>query len=731
MGRLKKDPRLLKHQIGLFISDEERYRLRHMAKTWGVTASQMFGILINRAYEQGSYLQGYDDLSQDERQDLIYQREHVLAVTGNRAQSARQRNLERRNGLDRGLTNVMVVIAPQKQNLPGVFCHNLGQVWVIPYGILYKVKSTSLIPYQCFASVFDYFIGRRILPSHIASFIGKHRDYVLSSFGEKAVLTRLFAVYGNLNLSLQQSREIAQDTERAYERERVNRQLAKEYGFSAPTPNPSNKEVSSLLSQIKDSANVQINEQLKQDEDAGIDTEIDTYHGPADEDEKHEFGLDDADEFSASDFDTLNDNQTLDEISKGAFNDDAVSASAKNANSVKAINDITHAVVTAPTNVGTIDANKDSDTNINAIPNSKGKGRGKGRGASDNSRIGNISNIKKDDIKADTIQSDMLLAKLEPLKAMTTTDDFAMAARSTSNLTQWGSTKEQDESNFVTRNKEREALGRWEAGIFVPYENVDPSRYYKSPSSLLGEDENDIPELPEDAPDISSALEIKSVLDTLPLDSMDRYFNRKERQHQVKQRHSDTDKIDFSNIDPYTSLRCEEEPPIPLKVLKVQPSELPKVFDPFDPFDYYESYADWLPHGDKTDEMGIVASSNASDKNATPASDSSNESYVAKNSSSEKTTDLVYLSEVANNANIVGSVLVQNSAPDQTRGQSSTQITNSLVYGSVQAHRSPTIVGGRLESYDSQGSMLISTNSSLNTKKPRRKRALRSTKATK
>ena len=268
MGRPKKDPREVKRQIGLFISDEERFRLKKMARTWGLTISQMVCTLINRAYEQQDYLKGYDELSQDDRKDLVYQREHVQNITNNRSDAARRRNLDRRNGLDRGLTNVMVVVAPEVQNLPGVFCRNLGQVWVIPYGILYRVQPTTLIPFPCFASVLDYFTGKRISPSQIAPFINRHRDYVLSSFGEKAVLSRLFAVYGNVNLSIQQSRALAMDEATAKERYEANVQLAREYGDTS--------DFSSLMNQINVYARQQIDEQISQDEAAGIDADIDS-----------------------------------------------------------------------------------------------------------------------------------------------------------------------------------------------------------------------------------------------------------------------------------------------------------------------------------------------------------------------------------------------------------------------------------------------------------------------
>lgn len=302
MGRNKKDPREIKRVMGLFVTDEERYRLRHMAETWGVTYSQMASIIINRAYESGNYLRGYDQLSAEEREELVYQREQVQNLTRKREYQARKRNSDRRSGLDRGLTNVMVVVAPEHQDLPGVFCNNLGQVWIIPYGVLYRVRPTSLIPYPCFASVLDYFSGRRIPPFQIAKFIAKHRAYVLSSFGEKAVLTRLFAVYGKLDMSIQQSREIAMDSGRAYERAMAQKELDKEFGYTT--------DVSSLLASIKISADEQINEQLKEDEEAGIDADIDVYKGP------------DSDAESDSDLNEMSSQDELDAAAAAAAADD-------------------------------------------------------------------------------------------------------------------------------------------------------------------------------------------------------------------------------------------------------------------------------------------------------------------------------------------------------------------------------------------------------------------------
>ena len=289
MSSRKKDPRELKRQMAFHISDEERYRLRHMAQTWGITVSQMICLLVNRAYEQGSYLYGYDALTQDQRADLVLRRAHVLFIANKRADAARRRNFDRRNGLDRGLTNVMVIVAPLEANFPGVFCHRLGQVWIIPYGLFYRVRESAAVQYPCFASVLDYFGGRRIAPHEVSSFIARHRDYILSSFGEKAVLKRLFAVYGKIELSVQESRIITRAETVARERAMANLELEREYGVSDPNgqpyrasssaaSSPLDAELDALMSHISRSTQEQIDEQIRQDQKQGVSTMIDAYN---------------------------------------------------------------------------------------------------------------------------------------------------------------------------------------------------------------------------------------------------------------------------------------------------------------------------------------------------------------------------------------------------------------------------------------------------------------------
>ncbi len=47
MGRLKKDARQVKKAVTIFISDEELFRVKQMAQTWGTNVSQMVAHLIN------------------------------------------------------------------------------------------------------------------------------------------------------------------------------------------------------------------------------------------------------------------------------------------------------------------------------------------------------------------------------------------------------------------------------------------------------------------------------------------------------------------------------------------------------------------------------------------------------------------------------------------------------------------------------------------------------------
>ena len=224
MGRKKKDARQVKKQVSVFMTDEESFRVKQMAQTWGVNVSQMVAHLINQAYTTGAYLNGYDKLSQDERADLVARRAYSNFLTARRSEAARVRNFDRRNGLDRGLTNVMVIAAPEDmtyfkgKDFPGIFCKNLGDVWIVPYGLLNKVSVVEIIEFPCYASVFDYFAGKAIAPGALTDFIDDKRDYVLSSFGEKAVLKRLFELYGHLrfppmrqakNIVREQSEELA------------------------------------------------------------------------------------------------------------------------------------------------------------------------------------------------------------------------------------------------------------------------------------------------------------------------------------------------------------------------------------------------------------------------------------------------------------------------------------------------------------------------------------------
>lgn len=201
MARPFKEKQDRKKQMSVFFTDEERFRLRQMAQTWGWTQSQMLSKLINQAYVSGSYLDGFEELSADEREDLNLRRQQVSFITSRRKAAAMERNQDRRNGLDRGLTNVMVVKAPEDLKLPGLFCKNLGMVWVIPYNIIYRVSIHSIIEYPCFASVLDYFTGQEIPKNQLSDFMLEQRDYILSSEGEKAVLRNLVEAYGRLSPS--------------------------------------------------------------------------------------------------------------------------------------------------------------------------------------------------------------------------------------------------------------------------------------------------------------------------------------------------------------------------------------------------------------------------------------------------------------------------------------------------------------------------------------------------
>ena len=224
MGRPRKDSRSVKRQRSVFLSDEEYVRLKDMAATWGITVSQMVSELINQAWESNAYLNGYDRLSADERHQLSEQRMRTMERTRRRAIGFEGSYYDRMNGLDRGLTNVMIIAAPEnigssglgsgaasgagggaggqqgRREFPGIFCSSLGNVWVVPYGMLDRLTSVELMGWPCYASVLDYFAGSPIPKSHLGEFIDTNKSHVLSSYAEKAVLKRLYELYGRMRM---------------------------------------------------------------------------------------------------------------------------------------------------------------------------------------------------------------------------------------------------------------------------------------------------------------------------------------------------------------------------------------------------------------------------------------------------------------------------------------------------------------------------------------------------
>lgn len=221
-GRPRKDPGEVKRQVAFFLTDEERRMLKEMALLWGCTASQFLANLIRDNYKSKRYMKGFNQLSQDERAELVSQRQTTQFITSRREQTAMQRNLDRRMGMDRSLTNVMVIAAPQAVtqsavrnvalqdgiNVPGIYCKNLGDVWIVPYGQLYRISVVEIIQYPCYASVLDYFAGKRIAPGLLSDFIDSQHDFKLSSMGEKAVQERLAKVYGTIRYPVKESFEL-------------------------------------------------------------------------------------------------------------------------------------------------------------------------------------------------------------------------------------------------------------------------------------------------------------------------------------------------------------------------------------------------------------------------------------------------------------------------------------------------------------------------------------------
>ena len=224
-GRPRKDPSEVKRQVGFFLTDEERSMLKEMALLWGCTASQFLADLIRDTYKSKRYMKGFNRLTQDERAELVTQRQTTQFITSRRENSAMQRNLDRRMGMDRSLTNVMVIAAPQAVthsalrqlepgelsegiDIPGIYCKNLGNVWIVPYGQLYRISVVEIIQYPCYASVLDYFAGKRIAPGLLSDFIEQQHDFKLSSIGEKAVQERLAKVYGSIRYPVKESFEL-------------------------------------------------------------------------------------------------------------------------------------------------------------------------------------------------------------------------------------------------------------------------------------------------------------------------------------------------------------------------------------------------------------------------------------------------------------------------------------------------------------------------------------------
>lgn len=197
-GRPKIEDNLLKRQLSIFLTNDERSMVKEMADELGVTVSQVIAYLVRQSYQNKTYLKLNENLSQEEREDLESRRERVIFKTQMRSEAAQNRNLSRRMGLDRGLTNVMVVDAPQDFNLPGIFCEHYNNVWIVPYCMLYKLNVDRLINFKCYESVVDFFAGKQVSGLNLSNFIEQHKDYTLTSEGEKSVIRRLAQVYDSL-----------------------------------------------------------------------------------------------------------------------------------------------------------------------------------------------------------------------------------------------------------------------------------------------------------------------------------------------------------------------------------------------------------------------------------------------------------------------------------------------------------------------------------------------------
>ena len=186
------------------LTELELSRLHEMASTWGVTPSRMVAMLVNQVYESKAFLNGYESLSDKERKALLERRAHLQNIKQVRSEAARKRSYDRRQGVNRGLTNMMVVCAPKRDELsktsgisiPGVFCEKLGEVWLVPYGMLKYISSVEIMSYPCYESVQAYFADQRIPKSQVQNFISKNHNYKIESEGELNAIKQLYQEYG-------------------------------------------------------------------------------------------------------------------------------------------------------------------------------------------------------------------------------------------------------------------------------------------------------------------------------------------------------------------------------------------------------------------------------------------------------------------------------------------------------------------------------------------------------
>ncbi|WP_281710411.1 hypothetical protein, partial [Anaerobiospirillum succiniciproducens] len=161
-------------------------------------------MLVNQVYESKAFLNGYESLSDQERKALLERRVHLQNIKQVRSAAARKRSYDRRQGVNRGLTNMMVVCAPKRDELsktsgisiPGVFCEKLGEVWLVPYGMLKYISSVEIMSYPCYESVQAYFADQRIPKSQVQNFISKNHNYKIESEGELNAIKQLYQEYG-------------------------------------------------------------------------------------------------------------------------------------------------------------------------------------------------------------------------------------------------------------------------------------------------------------------------------------------------------------------------------------------------------------------------------------------------------------------------------------------------------------------------------------------------------